>query len=791
MSKPKNSPDAGSADGADAPHDFIRDIITEDLKSGKHQAVASRFPPEPNGYLHIGHAKSICLNFGVAAQFGGTCNLRFDDTNPETEDLEYVEAIERDIRWLGFDWGDRLYFASDYFEQLYQFAIHLVEHGRAYVDSLSEEEIRDYRGTVTEPGRPSPHRDRSIMVNLDLFRRMRAGEFADGEHVLRAKIDLAANNMLMRDPILYRIRGSEHYRRGSEWPIYPLYDFTHCLSDAIEHITHSLCTLEFENNRELYDWVIDNTPVPSRPRQIEFARLNLSYTVMSKRKLLELVEEGVVSGWDDPRMPTLSGLRRRGYTPQAIRRFADDVGVAKTYNVIDIARLEHAIRDDLNREVPRVLCVLRPLKVVIENYPAGQEEKLTAPFYPHDVPKEGSRNLPFSREILIERDDFAEDPPPGFFRLAPGREVRLRYAYFIRCTGVVKDEDGEVVEIRCTYDPATRGGDAPDGRKVSGTIHWVSAENSAPAEVRLYDRLFVDQNPAGREEDFRTFLNPDSLEVLRDCRIEPAAGEVRPGDAFQFERQGYFVVDPDSGSGLVFNRTVTLRDTWAKVSGRGQDAEREALAAARAAQKAAAKAAQRRASAAAASDRPHLTAAQQAIFKRYRDELGVGPQEARVLAADRRLRQFFDGALAGRPDPAHDRSPTVAKWIVNELAGELKARPIAELPFGPAQVGELAALIDGGTITGAIAKEVFAEMLASGGRPREIVERRGLKPLGDEAELSPVIDRVLAENPRQVEEYHGGKTALLGFFVGQVMRVTEGRADPKRAHALLRQRLAG
>ena len=783
------TPDGRTPDGGspDRPSDFIRDIITEDLKSGKHETVKSRFPPEPNGYLHIGHAKSICLNFGVAAEFGGTCNLRFDDTNPETEDMEYVEAIQRDVRWLGFDWEDRLYFASDYFEELYQFAVHLVEHGKAYVDSLSEEEIREHRGTITEPGRPGPYRNRSIMENLDLFRRMRAGEFADGEHVLRAKIDMAAKNMLMRDPILYRIRrGSEHYRRGSEWPIYPMYDFTHCLSDAIEHITHSLCTLEFENNRELYDWVIDNTPVPSRPRQIEFARLNLSHTVMSKRMFLALVDEGHVAGWDDPRMPTLSGLRRRGYTPEAIRRFADGVGVAKTYNVIDVARLEHAVRDDLNHKAPRVLAVLRPLKVVIENYPEGESERLEAPYFPHDVPKEGSRKLPFAREILIERDDFVEEPPEGYFRLAPGREVRLRYAYLIRCTGVVKDDAGEVVEVRCTYDPETRGGSAPDGRQVDGTLHWVSAEHSLPLEVRLYDRLFLDENPAGHEEDFRTFLNPDSLEVLAGSRIEPSVRDASTGDSFQFERQGYFVVDPDSAGGrLVMNRTVTLRDTWAKVSGHGQAAERREAAAARAARKAAVKAAQRRASRAAGGGERPLTAAQQVSFKRYRDELGVGAQEARVLASERPLRELFEGTLK-----FHAGAPTVAKWIVNELSGELRGRPVGRLPFGPEELGELAALIDRGAITGAIAKEVFAEMRTAGGRPQEIVEQRGLKPL-DDRDLLPVVDRVLASNPRQVEEYHGGKTALLGFFVGQVMRATDGRADPKQAHKLLRQRLAG
>jgi glutaminyl-tRNA synthetase len=556
--------------GAGAPAlDFIREIIAGDVSARKHDGrVATRFPPEPNGYLHIGHAKSICLNFGVAEEFGGTCNLRFDDTNPEKEEVEYVESIQADVRWLGFDW-DGLHYASDYFEQLYEYAVHLIRTGRAYVDSLTADEMRAYRGTLTEPGRESPYRNRSIEENLDLFTRMRAGEFADGAHVLRARIDMASPNINLRDPVLYRIRRAHHHRTGDAWCIYPMYDFAHPPSDAIEHVTHSLCTLEFEDHRPLYDWLIENLPVPARPRQIEFARLNLTYTVMSKRRFLELVQEGHVSGWDDPRMPTLVGMRRRGYTPEAIRAFCDRIGVAKRENVVDVAQLEHAVREDLNRRAPRIMGVLRPLRVVLDNYPEDRVEEMDVVNNPED-PAAGTRKVPFSRVLYIEEDDFREDPPKKFFRLAPGREVRLRNAYLITCTGVVRDASGEIVELRCTYDPATRGGDAPDGRKVKATLHWVSAPHAIPAEVRLYDRLFNAEMPGAGDRDFRKDLNPASLEVLRDCWIEPSAASAAPGARYQFERLGYFCVDPDSGPDgrLVFNRTVTLKDTWAKIAQR-------------------------------------------------------------------------------------------------------------------------------------------------------------------------------------------------------------------------------
>ena len=544
--------------------DFIRTIITEDLAAGTDKGrVATRFPPEPNGYLHIGHAKSICLNFGVAREFGGTCNLRFDDTNPTKEEVEYVEAIKEDVRWLGFDW-DSLRFASDYFEQLYEYAVHLITEGRAYVDSLTADEIRDLRGTLTEPGKESPFRTRPVEENLDLFRRMRAGEFEDGAHVLRARIDMASPNINMRDPVLYRIRRAHHHRTGDAWCIYPMYDFAHPPSDAIEHITHSLCTLEFQDHRPLYDWLVETLPVPARPRQIEFARLNLTYTLMSKRKLLELVQEGHVAGWDDPRMPTLVGMRRRGYTPDAIRNFCDRVGVARRENIIDVALLEHAVREDLNKRAPRVMGVIDPLRVVIENYPEGQTEEFEIGNNPED-PDAGTRRVPFARELFIEREDFMEDPPKKFFRLAPGREVRLRGAYFLTCTSVVKDASGAITELRCTYDPGTRGGDAADGRKVKATLHWGAAGTALDAEVRLYDRLFTAEEP-GAGRDYRQDLNPRSLEV-RTAKVEPSVALAKPSDRFQFERLGYFCVDPDSTGGrLVFNRTVTLKDSWAKIA---------------------------------------------------------------------------------------------------------------------------------------------------------------------------------------------------------------------------------
>ncbi len=557
----------GAAGSKAAPANFIEHIINEDLKTGKNNSrVRTRFPPEPNGYLHIGHAKSICLNFGVAEQYGGLCNLRFDDTNPTKEDAEYVESIKADVRWLGFDWDDRMYYASDYFEQLYQYAVQLIKDGKAYVCDLTADQIREYRGTLTEPGKDSPYRSRTVAENLDLFKRMRAGEFPDGSRVLRAKIDMASPNLNMRDPVLYRIQRAAHHRTGDKWCIYPMYDYAHPISDALEGITHSLCTLEFEDHRPLYNWVVANVNTGSQPRQIEFARLNLSHTVMSKRKLRQLVEEGYVDGWDDPRMPTISGLRRRGYTPEAIRDFCDRIGVAKANSIVDIALLEHCAREDLNARAPRVMAVLNPLKVVIENYPEGQVEELAAENNP-EKPEMGSRSVPFSREIYIERDDFREDPPKKFFRLAPGREVRLKHAYIIKCEGVVKDENsGEIVELRCTYDPRTRSGSDTSGKKVKGTLHWVSVRHAHSAEVRLYEHLFAKENPEEVAGDFKENLNPNSLEKLTNCMVEPGLAGAAPGERYQFLRKGYFCVDPDSSEEkLVFNRIVSLKDTWAKI----------------------------------------------------------------------------------------------------------------------------------------------------------------------------------------------------------------------------------
>jgi len=556
-----------------APSNFIKTIIEEDLKTKKYDnRVHTRFPPEPNGYLHIGHAKSICLNFGLAKEFNGLCNLRMDDTNPTKEEVEYVESIKEDVRWLGFDWQERMFYASDYFGKFYECAVELIRKGRAYVCDLSPDEMRQYRGTLTEPGKESPYRSRSVEENLNLFERMRAGEFPEGARTLRAKIDMASGNINMRDPVIYRILHAEHHRTGNKWRIYPMYDFAHCISDSIEGITHSICTLEFEDHRPLYDWFLDELQL-YHPQQIEFARLNLSHTIMSKRKFIRLVEGGYVSGWDDPRMPTISGLRRRGYTPEAIRNFAERIGVAKRESTVDIALLEHCIREDLNKRAPRVMAVLRPLKVTIENYPEDKTEELDAVNNPED-PGMGTRKVPFSRMLYIEEEDFQEEPPKGFFRLAPGREVRLRYAYFIKCVDVIKDEaTGRVKELRCVYDPQTRGGDAPDGRKVKATLHWVSALHALKAEVRLYDHLFLKPDPegSGDERDIKAHLNPGSLEILRSCFVEPSLSDAEPGSRYQFERLGYFCADRDSSKDkLTFNRTVTLKDTWVKVQKKGK-----------------------------------------------------------------------------------------------------------------------------------------------------------------------------------------------------------------------------
>ncbi len=772
-----------STSKSDGPQNFIRDIIDADLASGKHSSVVTRFPPEPNGYLHIGHAKSICLNFGLARAYDGNCHLRFDDTNPTTEDEEFVESIQHDVRWLGFDWRDKLLFASDYFEQLYAHAVHLIKTGKAYVCSLSEEQVRTYRGTITEPGKPSPHRGRSIEDSLDLLARMRAGEFAESEHVLRAKIDMASPNMKMRDPLLYRIKHAEHYRTGKDWCIYPLYDFTHCLSDAIEGITHSICTLEFENNRELYDWVIAHSELNSQPQQYEFARLHLSYTVMSKRKLALLVADGHVEGWDDPRMPSIAGMRRRGYTPAAIRAFCDMIGVAKNNSVVDVGKLEYCIRDDLNRNAPRLMCVLRPLKVVLSNYPEGRVEQLEAPSYPADIGKSGSRQVPLSRVIYIERDDFRLDPPKKYFRLAPGREVRLRYAYVIRCDEVIKDEAGEVVELRCSYDADTLSS-PPAGRKVKGTLHWVSAEHALDCSLRLYDRLFCAERPEGAEH-----LNPSSLEQLEGCKIEPSVATAEPGARYQFERQGYYCVDLDSQpAALVFNRTVTLRDGWAKIVASRNDTREPA------ADKAAAAAAKTsRATPGPAAKPVALEGASLALAQRYTAELGVPAASARVLAQQAQLATIFDEAVAWRSDPANGPATdpaTIAKWVVNELQGELKSLQGGALPLSGAQLAELLAMVEMGDIPSTAAKRVLAEMVQSGADPAAVVEQLGIKALDDDHQLRELIAKVLSEHPEEAQRYREGKTSLLGFFLGQVMRASRGAADPNLTRELLSKALS-
>ena len=759
---------------------FIRSIIEEDLRQGKNGGrVVTRFPPEPNGYLHIGHAKAILISYTMAADYNGTFHLRFDDTNPEKEETEYVESIQEDVRWLGCDWGDNLYFASDYFQTMYELGEQLIRDGRAYVCHQSEEAMRASRGSVTEPGTPSPFRDRSVEENLDLFRRMKAGEFPDGHCTLRAKADMAASNMKLRDPPLYRIRHAHHHRSGDAWCIYPMYDYAHPLEDAIEDVTHSLCSLEFTDNRALYDWVVGNSAVTTEPRQYEFARLYLAYTVMSKRKLLKLVTEGHVDGWDDPRMPTLSGYRRRGYTPEAIRDFAERIGVAKANSLVDVALLEYSIRNDLNHKAPRVMAVTNPLKVVITNWPEGEVDELDASYWPHDVPKEGSRKVPFTGTLYIERDDFMEEPPKKFFRLAPGREVRLRYAYFITCQEVVKDADGEVIELRCTYDPETRGGQPADGRKVKGTLHWVSADRALPAELRLYDRLFTVPEP-DQVDDFMSVINPDALAVKRGF-VEPSLADAKAGERFQFERVGYFVVDPDSPAdradgALVFNRTVTLKDTWGRAAAEAKTAKKP-----KAGKKPKKPGREKREKKPAIAR--ELSAEQLAARDRYAG-MGLGP-EAGILALDASLAAFFDAAVA-----AHDNPKGIANWVVNQVRAQVDEGEAGSLPFGGEAVGALVALIDEGAISGKLGKKVFAELLVGGGDPRAIVEEKGWTQLTDPAVLQPIVDKVLADNPQKAEEYRGGREGLFGFFVGQVLRASGGRANPALVNTLLKAALS-
>ena len=771
------APTAPTAAEPPARTDFLRAIVAADQASGKYGGrVLTRFPPEPNGYPHIGHSKSILLNFGLAAEFGGRCNLRFDDTNPETEDMEYVEAMIRDIRWLGVDPGEHVYFASDYYEALYDYAIRLIELGRAYVCPLNDEEIRAWRGTVNEPGRPSPGRDRSIAENLDLFRRMRAGEFPDGAYTLRARIDMAAANMKLRDPLLYRIRHATHYRRGDAWCIYPMYDYAHPLSDAIERITHSICTLEFENNRDIYDWLLDTLEIPERPYQHEFARLSLNWCVMSKRKLLQLVEEGLVDGWEDPRMPTLSGMRRRGYTPSAIRAFCDKIGIAKANSTVDYALLEECVRDDLNPTAPRALCVLRPLKVVLTNAPAP--EQVEAPRYPHDVPVAGTRPLPFSSVLYIDQEDFREAPPPGWHRLAPGAEVRLRHAYVIRCDEVVKDPaTGAVVELRCTSFPETRSTDAGERgapRKVKGTIHWVDAERSLSCEVRLYDRLFAVERPGegtnadGTPRDFKLDLNPHSLTVLTDARIEPAVAHDPADTRYQFERLGYFCRDTTSTPDhLVFNRTVHLKDAWAR-----QEHTARADTAPRAEPSA-----PRPAATPVGPAIPQLTGDAAALRDTLMAAHGLDLADAARLAADPALTALFQAALPGH-------AGVLARLLVNDVARMRKERPESDLDAGALR--RVVALLATDRLTTGAARALLADLATPGANTDALLTAA---TSGATVDIGGAVTEVVAAHPAEVAQYRAGKTRMLGFFVGKVMKATGGRARPDQIEAALRAAL--
>jgi glutaminyl-tRNA synthetase len=775
---------------------FIQQIIDQDRATGRVPGeIITRFPPEPNGYLHIGHAKAICLNFGLAEEYGGRCHLRYDDTNPETEDMEYVRSIQDDVRWLGYDWGEHLYFASDYFEQLYAFAEDLIRQGLAFVDSQSMDEIRATRGTVTEPGTNSPYRDRSVEENLDLFRRMRAGEFPDGAHVLRAKIDMASPNMLMRDPLLYRIRHAEHYRTGNKWCIYPMYDMAHPLEDAIEDITHSLCTLEFEVHRPLYDWLVDAVCTPPRPHQYEFARLNLDYTVTSKRKLLLLVKGGHVEGWDDPRMPTIAGLRRRGIRPEALRAFCDLIGVAKADNRVDISLLEYAIRDDLNTAAPRAMAVLEPLKMVITNWPEGVVDTLKASYWPPDHPlahtKGSTRTVPFGRELWIERSDFMESPPRNFHRLSPGQEVRLRNAYIVKCERVVKGPDGTITEVHCTYDADSRSGSgAGASRRVKGTIHWVSAAHSVQAEVRLYDRLFRVPNPDVIEEGqtFLDHLNPDSLQVISDAWVEPAVAEAEAGARFQFERNGYFYRDPVAAAEgrMVWNRTITLRDTWAKQEAPGQEASRKEASSSGASRSAA--------PAPVASVRDPLSGLDDAGRARaarlQTDFDGLSLDDAAVLATSTDLDAYFRDVAAS--DASADIIQSATNWLIHEVRPLLPEDGIAAVRdrLTPDRFVAVLALHADDVLSNRLAREVLKEVMDTGAEPEAVVDARGLRQISDTSALKAAVQAVVDAHPDRAEAYRDGKTGLIGFFMGQVMQKTGGKANPQVVKGMLEERLA-
>lgn len=741
--------------------DFLRTIVNKDLKSGKYKEVVTRFPPEPNGFPHIGHAKSICINFGIARDFNGHCNLRMDDTDPTKEDTIYVEALKDAVKWLGFEWGDSVYHTSDYFPKLYEYAIELIKMQKAYVDSLTEEEIREYRGSVKEAGKRSKYSERSVEENLNLFERMKNGEFKNGEHVLRAKIDMSAANMKMRDPLLYRIRNAHHYRTKDEWCIYPMYDFAHCLSDYIEGVSHSICTLEFENNRVIYDWVLDTLELkPPRPYQHEFARLGINYTVMSKRKLLELVQGGYVGGWDDPRLPTIAGYKRRGYTADSIINFCDQIGIAKANSMVDVSQLEFCIRDDLNKKVPRVMCVIYPIKVVIDNYD-GYEE-IDASYYPHDVPKEGSRKLPFSKEIYIEKDDFNENPPSGYFRLTPKQSVRLKHAYIITCKEIVRDSDGNIVELRVEYHPDSKSGQDSSGIKVKSAIHWVSAKVAKKVEIRLYDRLFSSELPEGVED-----INHNSLQIIKNAFVEPAVIEDKADERFQFERQGYFYADPVdyTDEAPVFNKIVGLKDSWAKKT---NSKKTETKIQAKKIQ--------------IDGEIAPMSKTEQELFDKYTNTLKLNHEISNILARDKQLVGFYEESLSMINSPV-----ILANIVANEVARELKKS--SKLKFDAKQIAELVKMIDEGTISNKISKQVYEEMVKSGKSPSMIVEGKGLVQISDPSKITPIIDEVIAKNPENVSKFKAGNAKLLGFFVGQVLKKTGGKANPKVVNELVAKKL--
>ncbi|MDX1646811.1 MAG: glutamine--tRNA ligase/YqeY domain fusion protein [Longimicrobiales bacterium] len=776
--------------------DFIRQQVRADLASGKYDGrVVTRFPPEPNGYLHVGHATAICLNFGIAEEFQGRCHLRYDDTNPEKESPEYVRAIQEDVRWLGFDWGEHLYFASDYFERMYECAVVLVEKGLAYVDSQSLEAIREGRGSLTEPGVESPYRHRGVEENLDLFRRMREGEFEDGAHVLRARIDMAHPNLLMRDPVLYRIRHAEHYRQGDDWCIYPLYDYAHCLEDAFEDVTHSICTIEFENNREIYDWVLENVGFTEpRPHQYEWAGLDLENAVLSKRSIAPLVEAGLVSGWDDPRLATIAAYRRRGVPPEAIRLLARMVGVSRSGGRTEEAKFEHAIREVLNSEAPRVMAVLDPLKVVLTDF-EGPHETLEAPSFPPDVGREGSRSVPFGAELWIERSDFAEEPPPGFRRLVPGGEVRLRHAYVIRCQEVVRDDRGRILELRCTHDPETRGGVTPDGRTVKGTIHWVAAAQALDAEIRLFSPLLRERDDGDADDvDVTERVRPDSLTVVEGAKIEPSVAADPRDTRYQFERTGYFWRDPvDGAEELVFNRIVAMKSGYRPSAGSEGGEEAPSVRSTGAdSTPGEGNGGEERASG--PSVKPQMSDERVQArrrdpelgrrFRRYQEALGLSREHADLLTGNRTSSDFFEAALEEHDDP-----PTVAAWIVTDVRGLLDDRRLEDLPFSGEDLGRLSALVDEGAVTRRAAKDVLARMAREGGRPEDLVRLMGLEAVSDEAALQSVVDEVLTAWPEKAREYRDGNRNLIGLFVGEVMKKTRGAADPRVARTLIEDRL--